>query len=154
MAVDVDKFGYKQVGILLEWWKFLTGFQFVLSLLRQNYSGGVIAFTRNQYQKVNGHPNSFWAWGGEDNDLTNRIENAGFVLDRYPHGIANHLTAYVSLPHKASFPNPNWYAHLEPNRKFVLLLLNNRIDLYVFALQAKTGKISYESISNGWTKLN
>ncbi|XP_017463873.1 PREDICTED: beta-1,4-galactosyltransferase 1-like, partial [Rhagoletis zephyria] len=31
--------------------------------------GGVSALTREQFETVNGFPNNFWSWGGEDDDL-------------------------------------------------------------------------------------
>ncbi|GMF22119.1 unnamed protein product [Phytophthora fragariaefolia] len=34
-----------------------------------NYFGGIVAFSRQQFIKVNGFPNNFWGWGGEDNEL-------------------------------------------------------------------------------------
>lgn len=34
--------------------------------------GGVSAFTPDMYIRLNGHSNSFWGWGGEDDDLYNR----------------------------------------------------------------------------------
>jgi hypothetical protein len=36
------------------------------------YFGGIVAFSREQYQKINGYPNNFWGWGGEDDELYKR----------------------------------------------------------------------------------
>lgn len=47
----------------------------LLSLLRLPYNeffGGVSGLTVEQFQKINGFPNAFWGWGGEDDDLWNR----------------------------------------------------------------------------------
>ncbi|KAL3667518.1 hypothetical protein V7S43_007737 [Phytophthora oleae] len=38
-----------------------------------NYFGGIVAFTHQQFIKVNGFPNNFWGWGGEDNELYSRV---------------------------------------------------------------------------------
>lgn len=57
-----------------------------------NYFGGIVAFTRHQFIKINGFPNTFWgcvwrakhlvnspltihshSWGGEDNELYSRV---------------------------------------------------------------------------------
>ncbi|KAI9999085.1 hypothetical protein PInf_003767 [Phytophthora infestans] len=37
------------------------------------YFGGIVAFTHQQFIKVNGFPNNFWGWGGEDNELYSRV---------------------------------------------------------------------------------
>lgn len=37
------------------------------------YFGGIVAFTSQQFIKVNGFPNNFWGWGGEDNELYSRV---------------------------------------------------------------------------------
>lgn len=36
------------------------------------FFGGVSGLTVKQFKQVNGFPNAFWGWGGEDDDLWNR----------------------------------------------------------------------------------
>lgn len=36
------------------------------------FFGGVSGLTVEQFRKINGFPNAFWGWGGEDDDLWNR----------------------------------------------------------------------------------
>lgn len=36
------------------------------------YFGGVSAMSKDQYLKINGLPNNYWGWGGEDDDIYNR----------------------------------------------------------------------------------
>lgn len=35
----------------------------------QMYFGGVSALTPLHYLKMNGFPNNYWGWGGEDDDI-------------------------------------------------------------------------------------
>ncbi|XP_077983536.1 beta-1,4-galactosyltransferase 6-like isoform X2 [Glandiceps talaboti] len=44
--------------------------------------GGVSGVTREQFIRVNGATNIFWGWGGEDDDLWNRLSFAGYSLSR------------------------------------------------------------------------
>ena len=38
------------------------------------YFGGIMSVTRMQYEKINGYPNNFWGWGGEDDEVQKRCE--------------------------------------------------------------------------------
>ena len=39
----------------------------------KKYFGGIVAFSRDQFQTLNGYPNNFWGWGGEDDELMKRV---------------------------------------------------------------------------------
>ncbi|XP_066924327.1 beta-1,4-galactosyltransferase 2-like [Clytia hemisphaerica] len=62
MSVAVDKFNYR--------------------LPYATIFGGVGAFTKEDFQRINGFSNMFWGWGGEDDDLYTRITKVGFKLTR------------------------------------------------------------------------
>lgn len=38
----------------------------------KTYFGGVSALSPEQYLKMNGFPNNYWGWGGEDDDIAVR----------------------------------------------------------------------------------
>jgi GT2 family glycosyltransferase len=64
--------------------------------------GGVSALTKEQFVKVNGFSNKFFGWGGEDDDMFNRIRKKGYKLIRYPMNIAR----YSMIKHKKQDANP------------------------------------------------
>lgn len=45
----------------------------VSSLPYSEFFGGVSGLTVEQFRKINGFSNAFWGWGGEDDDLWNRL---------------------------------------------------------------------------------
>jgi len=50
----------------------------IASLWKEKYSfsdfmGGIISFDEKSYKKVNGYPNKFYGWGGEDDAIYNRM---------------------------------------------------------------------------------
>ena len=53
--------------------KHYYGFKFAL--------GGIFSIKGGDYETTNGFPN-FWAWGGEDNYMQKRAQQAGLVIDR------------------------------------------------------------------------
>ncbi|MGH0179923.1 UNVERIFIED_CONTAM: hypothetical protein FKN15_010794 [Acipenser sinensis] len=61
-AIAMDKFGFR--------------------LPYAGYFGGVSGLTRVQFLKINGFPNEYWGWGGEDDDIYNRITLNGMKVSR------------------------------------------------------------------------
>ena len=41
------------------------------------YFGGIVSFSAADMKKINGYPNTFWGWGGEDDEMQKRCENMG-----------------------------------------------------------------------------
>jgi hypothetical protein len=47
------------------------------------YFGGVVSFSSSDYKRINGYPNTFWGWGGEDDEMQKRCEKLGIKWE-YP----------------------------------------------------------------------
>ncbi len=45
------------------------------------YFGGVVAFSAKQFETINGFPNNFWGWGGEDDELYLRVKETNMRID-------------------------------------------------------------------------
>ncbi|XP_073511280.1 beta-1,4-galactosyltransferase 1-like isoform X2 [Phyllobates terribilis] len=73
--------------------------------------GGVVAFTKEQFLKVNGFSNKFWGWGGEDDELYQRVIAAGMKIERRDQNISK----AKAILHKRDTGN-------ERNRKSVSLI--------------------------------
>ncbi|KAG7197827.1 hypothetical protein KM043_001641 [Ampulex compressa] len=93
MSVAVDSFKYK--------------------LPYPDLFGGVSAMSREQFRLVNGFSNVFWGWGGEDDDMANRIKAHGLHISRYPANVAR----YKMLMHKKEKANPKRYEFLKTGKK-------------------------------------
>jgi hypothetical protein len=76
----------------------------------------VVAMRREHYLLVNGYSTNYWGWGGEDDDMYERIVNKHLVLERPPAAIAR----YKMLKHT--------HQKLNPARMKVLKTAHIRID--------------------------
>uniref|UniRef100_A0AAV1VGS6 Beta-1,4-galactosyltransferase n=1 Tax=Peronospora matthiolae TaxID=2874970 RepID=A0AAV1VGS6_9STRA len=56
-----------------------------------NYFGGIVVFTREQFTQVNGFPNTFWGWGGEDDELYCRVVRRHFTVQTPTSGAVRDL---------------------------------------------------------------
>ncbi|KAL6097985.1 uncharacterized protein ACO6RY_13394 [Pungitius sinensis] len=56
--------------------------KFNFQLPYNSYFGGVSALSKSQYLKINGFPNTYWGWGGEDDDIYGRIVLRGMTISR------------------------------------------------------------------------
>ncbi|GAB6022767.1 hypothetical protein CHUAL_006861 [Chamberlinius hualienensis] len=63
--------------------------------------GGVVSMTTEQFKLVNGFSNIFFGWGGEDDDMLNRIINCGLEITRW----SPKISRYYMLPHAKAEPN-------------------------------------------------
>ncbi|VDP72883.1 unnamed protein product [Schistosoma mattheei] len=77
-----------------------------LRLIYPENFGGVIAISRQQFEKVGGFSNVYFGWGGEDDDFYKRIIYHNYSIVRYPEEIAR----YIMLRHERDSLN-------EPNQR-------------------------------------
>ncbi|XP_066031375.1 beta-1,4-galactosyltransferase 4 [Chamaea fasciata] len=65
----------------------------------RGYFGGVTALTRDQFSRVNGFSNSYWGWGGEDDDLRIRVEMQKMKVVRPPAAVGRYTMIFHSRDH-------------------------------------------------------
>lgn len=51
-------------------------------LFPENF-GGVVLFTKEQFEEINGYYNDYWNWGAEDDDLLWRCKQKGYIKRDY-----------------------------------------------------------------------
>lgn len=66
------------------------------------YIGGALAFCKKRFMEVNGFPNNFWGWGGEDDEIRRRINKMKFDVMEPNHGSMIDMEA-MNLKQKQQF---------------------------------------------------
>ena len=79
---------------------------------KRRYFGGATAFTKDQFENINGFSNSYYGWGLEDDDARER------VLSKYPEisRPSPEVGRYFANCHEQQAKNPN---------RFILYLKSN-----------------------------
>lgn len=80
--------------------------QFKYQMPYAEYLGGITAFSRENFEQINGFSNDFWGWGGEDDDLRNRVLAAGLE-------IRNYQAKFLSLRHQHNYEAATHQANVE-----------------------------------------
>ncbi|MEJ1282539.1 UDP-GalbetaGlcNAc beta 14- galactosyltransferase polypeptide 2 [Cricetulus griseus] len=91
-AIAMDKFGFR--------------------LPYASYFGGVSGLSKAQFLRINGFPNEYWGWGGEDDDIFNRISLTGMKISRPDVRIGR----YRMIKHdrdKHNEPNPQRFSKIQ-----------------------------------------
>ncbi|KAL7548254.1 hypothetical protein ACHAWF_011542 [Thalassiosira exigua] len=47
----------------------------------EKYFGGIVSFSEEDTKRINGYPNTFWGWGGEDDEMQKRLEALNITFD-------------------------------------------------------------------------
>ena len=92
-AVAVDKFNYQ--------------------LPYYEYFGGVTAFTKSQFLNVNGFPNTYWGWGGEDDNMYQRVKHSRMKISR-PDLVTGKYKMVVHERDLYNHKNPRFLEKLTP----------------------------------------
>lgn len=96
LAVSMDKFGFR--------------------LPYTQYFGGVSSLSKEQFLKINGFPNNYWGWGGEDDDIFNRISSRGMSISR-PDGLLGRCRMIRHERDKQNDPNPQRFDRIAHTRE-------------------------------------
>ncbi|XP_038142566.1 beta-1,4-galactosyltransferase 1 [Cyprinodon tularosa] len=96
LSVSMDKFGFR--------------------LPYHQYFGGVSSMSKEQYLKINGFPNNYWGWGGEDDDIYNRLASKGMSISR-PSGEVGKCRMIRHIRDKQNEPNPQRFDRIAHTRE-------------------------------------
>lgn len=96
LSVSMDKFGFK--------------------LPYNQYFGGVSSMSKEQFLKINGFPNNYWGWGGEDDDIFNRLSSKGMSISR-PSGAIGKCRMIRHERDKQNDPNPQRFDRIAHTRE-------------------------------------
>ena len=127
MSVAVDTLGYR--------------------LMYETQFGGVCSVTKEHFELVNGFPNIFWKWGGEDDNISFRFRKKGLRIHRQPGQIAR----YTMLGHKPAEREP------KPARTVYLWEANKYADIdginsLKYRLLKRTDELLFTRIEVGLEK--
>jgi len=91
-------------------------------MLYAAYFGGVVLFSREQFERINGYANCYWGWGYEDDDLFSRCVLAG-MAERSILQVNPRTFTY------ASFDGESTKAWLHPRSPKVRNLMNSNFTI-------------------------
>uniref|UniRef100_A0A4W3J403 Beta-1,4-galactosyltransferase 1 n=1 Tax=Callorhinchus milii TaxID=7868 RepID=A0A4W3J403_CALMI len=95
IAVAMDKFGFR--------------------LPYNQFFGGISSLSKEQHEKINGFPNEYWGWGGEDDDIYKRIIFKGMGISR-PDGVIGKCRMIKHERDKNNEPNPQRFNKISNTR--------------------------------------
>nr|XP_020511716.1 beta-1,4-galactosyltransferase 1 isoform X1 [Labrus bergylta] len=96
LSVSMDKFGFR--------------------LPYNQYFGGVSSMSKDQFLKINGFPNNYWGWGGEDDDIYNRLSSKGMTISR-PSGETGKCRMIRHERDKKNEPNPQRFNRIKHTKE-------------------------------------
>ncbi|XP_019899304.1 beta-1,4-galactosyltransferase 1-like [Esox lucius] len=91
LSVSLDKFGFK--------------------LPYNQIFGGACSLSKEQMLKINGFSNTYWGWGGEDDDIFNRLNSSGMSISR-PNSITGKCRMIPHTRDKNNEDNPHRFERI------------------------------------------
>ena len=106
------------------------------------YIGGINIYNRNDFKKINGFPNDFWGWGGEDDAIYDRLAINKILVIRPDKGKIKELS-HESMKDLKQFTNlkkwenridniKNWRTNGLKNLKYKITKHKKLAMLYVY----------------------
>jgi hypothetical protein len=68
-----------------------------------SFLGAVVSVSKKDYKAINGFPNNFWGWGGEDDAFRIRLQRAGIKVFQ-----PTMKSGFKELPHVDTRTNTDW----------------------------------------------
>uniref|UniRef100_A0A8C3X6J8 Beta-1,4-galactosyltransferase n=1 Tax=Catagonus wagneri TaxID=51154 RepID=A0A8C3X6J8_9CETA len=93
--------------------------KFGFSLPYVQYFGGVSALSKEQFLTINGFPNNYWGWGGEDDDIFNRLAFKGMSVSR-PNAVIGKCRMIRHSRDKKNEPNPQRFDRIAHTKETML----------------------------------
>ncbi|XP_032490735.1 beta-1,4-galactosyltransferase 1 isoform X1 [Phocoena sinus] len=93
--------------------------KFGFSLPYVQYFGGVSALSKQQFLTINGFPNNYWGWGGEDDDIFNRLAFKGMSVSR-PSAVIGKCRMIRHSRDKKNEPNPQRFDRIAHTKETML----------------------------------
>ena len=97
------------------------------------YFGGVILFTKEQAEKINGYSNEYWDWGQEDDDLFWRCYFEGYTTGRVIKKLENQKVT--------NFNGENSFIEIPTNREISSCLHNDHTITITFNPEQQEDKV-------------
>ncbi|KAL9962609.1 hypothetical protein ACROYT_G031728 [Oculina patagonica] len=104
-------------------------------LMYKTLFGGVEGFWSEHYRQVNGFPNRFWGWGGEDDDLYVRVREKRLGLTRPAQMIGRYTM--LGHSHQDDDKNPERFEELRRSEAYIDMDGLNTLTYNVLEYQEK-----------------
>ena len=106
------------------------------------YLGGINIYNKNDYIKINGFPNDFWGWGGEDDAIYDRLAINNIIvirpisgkIDELPHENLKENKEHVNLKKWENRINnvKNWKTNGLSDLNYKVTSVKNLAMLYIY----------------------